>query len=128
MVQTYQQVISPADIAKLLDYHNINDARTDSRSTVRSKHPRWDLDPWPQQPVANVLEQVLDKTYTVEEVIFNESTISFQIHADSGYNNESVYKGIIIPLQCDKGSTVFLTTIGTTMRLNLQEAMILLQM
>ena len=107
MVQTYQNAISQKHITQLLDYHNINDNRTDIRDTVRSKHPRWDIDTWPQQPVENILKQVLDKSYSVEEVIFNESTISFQIHADSGYNNQKVYKGIIIPLECDKGSTVF---------------------
>jgi len=107
MVQTYQNIISLEHIEKLLNYHYIDDSRTDSRPTVRSKHPRWNLDQWPQQPIANVLEQVLDKEYNVEEVIFTESTICFQIHTDSGYNNKPLYKAIIIPLQCDRGSTIF---------------------
>jgi len=107
MVKTYQNIISLNHIDELLEYHHMDDSRTDTRETVRSKHPSWNLDTWPQQPIQNVLEQVLNEAYTVEEVVFNESKISFQIHADSGYDNQSVYKGIIIPLLCEQGSTVF---------------------
>ena len=107
MVEIFDNILSTAQIKELLDYHQINDSRTDIRETVRSKHPRWGQDTWPQQIVEQILETVLEKDYSVEEVIFNESTISFQIHVDSGYNNSSVYKGIIIPLECTAGSTVF---------------------
>jgi len=107
VVNIYKNILSSAEIQALLDYHYIKDDRTDSRDTVTSKHPRWDTDNWPQHIIERVCKLVLEKSYSVEEVIFNESTISFQIHADSGYNNNLVYKGIIIPLECTKGSTVF---------------------
>lgn len=107
MVQLFSDILSKEEIQNLLVYHYLEDDRTDSRDTVTSKHPRWNIDTWPQHIIERVLNLVLEKTHTVEEVIFNESTISFQIHADSGYNNPNVYKGIIIPLECESGSTVF---------------------
>lgn len=107
MVDIFKNILSQDNIKELLLYHRIIDERTDSRETVTSKHPRWDIDTWPQHIVQQVLDHVLDDSYSVEEVIFNESTISFQIHADSGYNNPNIYKGIIIPLKCETGSTVF---------------------
>ena len=107
MVKVYKNVLHPSDIIDLLDYHLTEDERTDTRETVRSKHPRWDIDQWPQQIIQRVLDRVLDCAVDIEEVIFNESTISFQIHADSGYNNAHIHKGIIVPLDCTQGSTVF---------------------
>tara|TARA_B100000989_G_scaffold126549_1_gene93879 strand:- start:865 stop:1512 length:648 start_codon:yes stop_codon:yes gene_type:complete len=103
MITVHKDVINDKQLNKLLEYHYLDDERTDTRTTVRSKHPRWDIDKWPQE----VIEPLIDNDSIVEEVIFNESTISFQIHVDSGYNNPYVNKGIIVPLKCEHGSTVF---------------------
>ena len=103
MVVTKEKIFNRLQIAELLAYHLTDDDRTDTRKTVRSKHPRWNIDKWPQHVVA----PLIDANAFVEEVIFCESTISFQVHVDSGYSNPHVHKGIIIPLQCEHGSTVF---------------------
>ena len=111
MVQTFSNILSESEIHTLLDYHYNNDNRTDTRKTVRSKHPRWNIDKWPQSILEKALSTVLGKDYNVEEVIFNESRISFQLHADSGYkdNKFTPHKAIILPLYCEnnQGSTVF---------------------
>jgi len=92
----------------LLDYFNIVDDRIDARPDVTSKHPQWGVDHWPQLIVERILDQILDKTYSVEEVIFNQSKISFGVHADSGSLNQRIYKAILIPLEITNGSgTVF---------------------
>ena len=103
MITVQKNLLNDSELTTLLAYHYKEDERTDTRATVRSKHPRWDIDKWPQ----DIIEPLIDDKSTVEEVIFNESTISFQIHVDSGYKNPLVNKGIIIPLKCDRGSTVF---------------------
>ena len=103
MITVHKNLLNDRELTTLLAYHYKEDERTDTRATVRSKHPRWDIDQWPQ----DIIEPLIDDKSTVEEVIFNESTISFQIHVDSGYKNPLVNKGIIIPLKCDRGSTVF---------------------
>ena len=103
MITLHKDLLDDRQLTTLLAYHYQEDERTDTRATVRSKHPRWDIDQWPQ----DIIEPLIDDKSTVEEVIFNESTISFQIHVDSGYKNPLVNKGIIIPLKCDRGSTVF---------------------
>lgn len=103
MVTVKEQTFNKIQVAELLAYHFKDDDRTDTRDTVRSKHPRWHVDKWPQ----HVIEPLINDNEYVEEVIYNESTISFQIHVDSGYNNQSACRGIIIPLVCEAGSTVF---------------------
>lgn len=87
MVTVYRNILKPKEVVGLLDYLQINDNRTDSRPDVRSKHPRWNVDVWPQHIVKKVIDQVLDYDYKVEEVIFNQSRISFRLHADSGDGN-----------------------------------------
>lgn len=103
MITVHSNILNNKQVTTLLEYHYREDERTDTRSKVRSKHPRWNIDEWPQ----DIIEPLIDNKSTVEEVIFNESTISFQIHVDSGYSNPLVNKGIIIPLKCDRGSTIF---------------------
>ena len=111
MAEIYKNILNNTEVSELLDYHSIDDDRTDSRETVRSKHPRWAIDLWPKTIVKKVLDSVLEKDYTVEEVIFNQSRISFQLHADSGYNTDASkpYKAVLLPLYCEngKGSTAF---------------------
>jgi len=107
MVQVYKNLIDQSNIEQLLEYHRKPDHRTDRREHVTSKHPRWNIDQWPQCIIEGAIDKILDAPIEVEEVIFNESTIGFQIHADSGYNNSAVYKGLIFPLDCRLASTVF---------------------
>lgn len=104
MVFTKENIVSSADISSLLDYFNTVDDRVDSRPDVTSKHPRWNIDHWPQATVKRILDQVLERDYTVEEVIFNQSKISFGLHADSGQENQSIYKAILIPLAVTESS------------------------
>jgi hypothetical protein len=106
MVKTYSNILSKENIIELLNYHYAVDDRTDSRPDVTSKHPRWNVDSWPQHIVKSVLDKTLDYDYEVEEVIFNQSKISFRLHADSGYD-DNAKKGhaVLIPLYCNGTST-----------------------
>jgi len=110
VVVTKEKIFNASQIAELLAYHLTDDDRTDTRKTVRIKHPRWNIDKWPQHIVATLIDAIaplIDANAFVEQVLFIESTISFQVHVDSGYSNSRVHKGILIPLQCEHGSTVF---------------------
>jgi hypothetical protein len=108
MVEIFKNIISYDEITCLLDYFKINDSRTDSRPDVTSKHPQWNIDDWPQDIVKRILDQLLDKSYSVDEVIFNQSKISFSLHADSGKENQPIYKAILIPLAItDHSGTAF---------------------
>jgi hypothetical protein len=108
-MKTYSNLLTQEEIQELLSYHYLVDERIDARPDVVSKHPRWDIDTWPQHIVESVLNQVLDYNYTVEEVIFNQSRISFRIHADSGDgNSETLGHAVLIPLLVNGPSaTVF---------------------
>lgn len=109
MVNTIKNLLSPQEINQLLAYHNIDDERTDHRpNDVRSKHPRWDLDSWPQDIVERCLRHALDTEYDIEEVLFLESITKFGLHVDTADGNSNIYKTIIIPLLIDgRGHTVF---------------------
>jgi hypothetical protein len=108
-MQIYQNIVSKNEIATLLEYHYLVDARTDARPDVVSKHPRWGIDQWPEHIIKNVLDQVLDYDYIVEETIFNQSRIAFRLHVDSADGNLNTLGDVIlIPLYTQgPSSTVF---------------------
>jgi hypothetical protein len=94
-----KNIISQKEINDLLDYNSIIDDRSDVRPDVASKHPRWNVDNWPQHIVERILNNVLNYKYEVEEVIFNTSKISFRIHADSGQSDiDRKGHAVLIPL------------------------------
>jgi len=108
-VEYFKNVLSDGELAYLSEYELIHDDRTDARPDVISKHPRWDIDDWPQEIVKKALDTCIDYDYEVEEVIFNRSKISFRLHADSG-KTERARRGhaVLIPLYTDGPShTVF---------------------
>ena len=99
-MKVVKNLLTESEIAKLLEYHSIIDDRTDSRPDVISKHPRWDIDDWPQDIVRRILDNVLDDPYIVDEVIFNQSKISFRLHVDSGHSVEQKNGwAILVPLK-----------------------------
>ena len=108
-MQYFENILSSENIIELNEYEMIHDDRTDARPDVVSKHPRWDVDDWPQHVVKKALDSCINYEYEVEEVIFNRSKISFRLHADSG-NTERARRGhaVLIPLYTDGPShTVF---------------------
>lgn len=104
-----KHILTPVEVDQLLAYHRIRDDRTDARPDVVSKHPRWDIDQWPQDIVARLLDRVLDYDYVVQETVFNDSRISFRLHADSGQSHRDRQgHAVLIPLCVDGPShTVF---------------------
>jgi len=102
------QVVTQEEIGQLLQYMEVQDDRVDQRPDVRSKHPRWDQDPWPQHILARALAPWLHQR-RVEEVVFNDSRISFRLHADSGDGNQlCLGEAMLIPLWSDgPAHTVF---------------------
>jgi hypothetical protein len=109
MAKVIHNLVSPQQIHELLDYMSVRDHRSDVRPDVVSKHPRWHQDQWPQHTVQEVLDQVLPYDYRVEEVVFNESRISFRLHADSGDGDlDRLGHAVLIPLLVQgQGATVF---------------------
>lgn len=98
-MKVVKNLLTKSEIDKLLEYHHTVDDRTDSRPDVISKHPRWDVDNWPQDIVRRILDNVLDDPYIVDEVIFIQNKISFRLHVDSGRSVEEKNGwAILIPL------------------------------
>lgn len=84
MALQIKNVLSESDIKILLDYVAVDDDRTDHRPDVRSKHPRWGIDSWPEDVVKSAMDQVILKKYRVEDVTFHDSKIGLKIHTDHG--------------------------------------------
>ncbi len=104
MVKIYQQILKKEHLQLLIDYFKIIDDRIDSRPDVVSKHPRWNVDNWPQNIVSDLLNSVLDYEYEAEEIIFFKSKISYKLHVDSGNSQKSKEGHVLIfPLEVNGG-------------------------
>lgn len=108
-MRIFKDMISQDDIDRLLEYHYKKDDRVDERPDVVSKHPRWNIDIWPQHIIENILDKILDYDYIVEETIFNQSYIPFRLHVDSADGNfGKLGDAVLIPLLTQgPSSTVF---------------------
>jgi hypothetical protein len=103
------QVLDREELKILTQYQKIVDHRSDVRPDVISKHPRWNVDDWPQDIVNSALKKILDHDYEIDEVIFNVFKISFKLHVDSGDSEKQRSgKAVILPLYTEgPASTVF---------------------
>jgi len=108
-MKVFQGLLDHHDIETLLQYHYVRDDRTDARPDVISKHPRWNIDNWPQHVIKNILDRVLPLDYQVQEVIFNQSRISFRLHVDSDDGDQQkLGQAVLIPLSVrGPSATVF---------------------
>lgn len=77
------EILSERDLASLLDYMDTDDERTDVRPDVRSKHPRWNVDLWPQTVIEKTLDTLLSVPYEIEEVTFQRTRIGLRPHVDN---------------------------------------------
>jgi hypothetical protein len=113
MVEVYKNVVSSKEIKILAEYACTDDDRVDDRPDIRSKHPRWNVDTWPQTVVENIFNRVLDQAWYANDAdtLFLENRIQGKglgIHVDSGNFEPNLYKGVLIPIICDNtAATVF---------------------
>ena len=101
MVTIYNNIVSDSEIATLLEYFEINDERSETRPDVRSKHPRWNIDSWPQDLVKNIVDRVLDQPWYPDDILFLDSQMQgqgFRLHVDSSNGRPNLYFNVFIPL------------------------------
>jgi hypothetical protein len=84
MAQQHKNVLNDAEIKILLDYLATDDDRTDHRPDIRSKHPRWNTDQWPQAIIESALNKLTSGNYKVVDVTFHDSKIGLKLHTDYG--------------------------------------------
>lgn len=108
-MRIFNNIITDTDVNELLEYFYKVDDRCDVRPDVVSKHPRWNTDVWPQHIIENVLNNVLDYEYEVDDITFFDSKISYRLHVDSGYTDKDK-KGhnILLPLYIEGDSHTIL--------------------
>jgi hypothetical protein len=108
MVQYFQNILQHSEIKTLLDYLDVNDDRTDHRPDVRSKHPRWNQDAWPQHVVEKSLVTILGNRYQVEEITFQDTKIGLKPHVDNGSQPGTRGLTVMLCLHADpEAHTVF---------------------
>lgn len=76
-------LLTQQDIQTLIQYLDRDDDRTDSRPDVRSKHPRWDQDDWPQHVIQRAMDRIASPGYVIEEVTFQDTQIALKPHTDN---------------------------------------------
>lgn len=122
MAQVYKKIITAQEIQQILDYFAIDDDRWDHRPVVSSKHPRWDIDPWPQEIVKRVIDQIVPYPWAADEtVIIDQRGYEQRVHVDSHreWLPDRLGPAVLIPLEFTPcASTVFFDNywMGTTVK------------
>lgn len=100
--------LSNDELDSLIEYLNTEDDRSDIRPDVSSKHPRWDIDEWPQHIVERGLSYIFPKGYVVEEVTFQDTKIGLKPHTDNGSIPGTVGKTVMFLLDAEpEAQTIF---------------------
>ena len=109
MAYVVPNVLSQSDIDTISQYLYTEDDRTDSRHDYLTKHPRWDVDTWPQEIVSRAMDRVLGAgTYRVQEIDLFEARTSLRVHADSHAPQDQLHVAVLIPFHAEpRGNTVF---------------------
>jgi hypothetical protein len=108
-VRVVDDALSSEEIQQLLDYMYVDDDRCDHRHDFRTKHPRWDLDPWPQHIIKNALDRLIGPQYHVQEIDAIVSQTPLSLHADAIADcREDLHFAVMFCLRINpQGQTVF---------------------
>lgn len=108
MVNYQDDVLTPSDIDELVKYLRLDDHRTDDRPDFRTKHPRWDIDEWPQHIMQRALDRVIGPGYAVQEIDLFESQTPLKLHADAHAAPNELYYAVLFPFYSNPvGYTMF---------------------
>lgn len=108
MAEIFKNILTEDDVNTLLEYLDIEDERSDIRPDVSSKHPRWDIDNWPQDIIENGLSKIFPNGYVVEEVTFQDTKIGLKPHTDNGSIDGTVGKTVMFCLYAEpEAQTIF---------------------
>lgn len=128
MVTVYKNQLSPTSVGKLIEYLDFEDSRSDIRPGVSSKHPRWDIDDWPQDIVRDCINELVDFPWAVDElVMFFTHNHNQRPHVDSHrqWPLDCLGPAFLFPLEFKpRASTVFFDNfwLGTTGKFSRQAA------
>ena len=87
MATLIENIITEKQRQILCDYLATVDERSDVRPDVTSKHPRWDIDEWPQDIISQGLQKVFPNGYKVSEITFYDTKIGLKVHTDNASIN-----------------------------------------
>lgn len=108
MPRIIEDVITQEETQILIDYLGTEDDRSDIRPDVSSKHPRWDIDKWPQDIIERGMAKLYPNGYVVEEVTFQDTKIGLKPHTDNGSIPGTVGETVMFLLDAEPSSeTVF---------------------
>ena len=102
-VDVHSQIVSNTTLDTFNKFFKQDDEYLDARPDMHSKSPLLSKDDWPKKNLLDILDQVLQEKYIIDEMYFLKqfNSSAFKIHVDSGKNNDKskLYKNVIIPLE-----------------------------
>lgn len=108
MAEIINDILDKDDVKTLLEYIATEDERSDIRPDVSSKHPRWDVDDWPQHIVEKGLNKIFPNGFKMEEITFQDTRIGLKPHTDNGSLPGTVGKTVMFCLYAEPAAeTVF---------------------
>lgn len=108
MATLIENIITEKQRQILCNYLATVDERSDVRPDVTSKHPRWDIDKWPQDIISQGLQKVFPNGYEVSEVTFYDTKIGLKLHTDNASIDGTQGKTVLFLLDADpEAQTVF---------------------
>ena len=98
-VDVHSQIVPNKTIDIFNKFFKQEDSYLDARPDTHSKSPSFKNDNWPKKNLLDILDQVLQEKYIIDEMYFLKqfNSSAFKIHVDSGKNNDKskLYKNVI---------------------------------
>jgi|688.fasta_scaffold365806_2 hypothetical protein len=117
MPELIEDIITDTERKVLLEYLSTDDDRADIRPDVSSKHPRWDIDVWPQHIIEKALYKIFPEGFKVTEVTLQDTHIGLKPHTDNGSVDGKIGKTAMFLLDADPvAHTVFFDNYWTGWR------------
>jgi len=101
MAMLIENIITENERKTLCEYLATEDERSDVRPDVTSKHPRWDIDKWPQDIVERGMEKIFPKGYEISEILFWDTKIGLKPHTDNVSKTGTIGKTVLLLLDME---------------------------
>lgn len=103
MIERFENIVDKETVDLFLQFLNQQDQYVDDRGDVYNKLMTPEIDAWPQAKVREILDQVFDEPYTIENADFVRIRFISRLHTDTDNGDQTkLHKNVIIPLEVNE--------------------------